>query len=372
MENRGKAFLSTLQKAKQQTPLTQQELALLLSAKGPERGRLYAAARDTCREHFGGKVFAYGFVYFSTYCRNNCLFCSYRRDNRHGLRYRKSLAEVLRTSRDLAESGVHLLDLTLGEDPAYVGTPEGIDALLGMALAIKEQTGLPLMLSPGLLPADSIRKAAGIGVDWYALYQETHNQELFTRLRQGQSYDRRWSAKMQARACGMLVEEGVMAGVGETLMDIAASVKAMSDMGASQVRVMSFVPQQGAPLAPCKQDDLYERELNTIAVMRLVMPNRLIPASLDVAGKAGLRERLEAGANVITSLIAPASGMAGVSNATLDVDNGGRSLPRIADVIEQCGLHIATPEEYQTTIKQLRAECGGIESGNYWGAVAGG
>ena len=47
------------------------------------------------RRHFGDAVFLYGFVYFSTYCRNECTFCLYRRGNAESPRYRKSIDEVV-------------------------------------------------------------------------------------------------------------------------------------------------------------------------------------------------------------------------------------------------------------------------------------
>lgn len=358
MENGSVALEAALQKARRDLPLSREDLLSLLGAQGAQRDLLYAAARRQRDACFGGKVFAYGFVYFSTYCHNNCAFCFYRRENPSGIRYRKPRQEVLDTCRELAASGVHLLDLTMGEDPHYVSTPEGRAAILELVAAIKRENGLPVMLSPGVLPAESIRAALKSGVEWYALYQETHNRSLFDKLRLGQSYDARINAKIEAAKSGLLVEEGILAGVGESLGDIADSILAMREMGAGQVRVMSYVPQEGAPLRPGLAEGLYGRELNTIAAMRLAMPNRLIPASLDVAGKAGLKERLDAGANVITSLISPQSGMAGVSNATLDVDNGCRTLPGIADTVAACGLKIASRAEYESAIKTLRTECG--------------
>ena len=42
---------------------------------------LFAAARRVRDKEFGKKIFTYGFVYFSTYCKNNCTFCYYRFDN---------------------------------------------------------------------------------------------------------------------------------------------------------------------------------------------------------------------------------------------------------------------------------------------------
>ena len=71
-------------------------------------------------------------------------------------------------------------------------------------------------------------------------------------------------------------------------------------------------------------------ELLTIAAMRLAMPDRFIPASLDVDGIAGLERRLQAGANVVTSIVPPTVGLAGVSQAELDIDEGYRTVARRA------------------------------------------
>ena len=100
----------------------------------------------------------------------------------------------------------------------------------------------------------------------------------------------------------------------------------MRDAGWEQVRVMTFVPQAGTPLAgvtPAGDGD----ELLTIAAMRLAMPDRFIPASLDVDGIGGLERRLDAGANVVTSIVPPTVGLAGVSQAELDIDEGHRTGP---------------------------------------------
>jgi methylornithine synthase len=338
-------------------PLEESHLEILLGAEGVQREALYAAARECRLKHFGDRLFGYGFIYFSTYCRNDCTFCFYRRSNGDAPRYRKTKDDVIRTAKALTESGAHLLDLTLGEDPHYVMDDEGYDMLLDIADDMRALNGLPLMISPGVLEGGRIKKAARAGISFYACYQETHNRQLFSALRQGQDYETRWNAKMSAREGGMLVEEGILTGVGETLADIAHSIKTMKEMRAAQVRVMSFVPQRGAPLKRAIEDGLYPRELNTIAVMRVSMPGKFIPASLDVAGKAGLKERLDAGANVITSLIMPESGFAGVSNATLDVDNGSRSLPGILDTIGELGLRMGSGSEFESALGKLREEC---------------
>ncbi len=308
--------------------------------KEPERhaDTIFAEARKIRRDVFGDKVFLYGFLYISTHCRNNCRFCFSRRDNAIP-RYRKAPDEIAEHARELAETGVHLIDVTSGEDA------EISEAHRSRLLhEIRQQTGLPVMASVGIL--DKPQAETQKPVDWYACYQETHNRDLFATLRPGQDFDRRFNSKRLAQQGGLLIEEGILTGIGETSEDIADSIDAMKALDADQVRVMSFVPQNGTPLqhvAPVP----FVRELVIIALLRLVFPDRLIPASLDVAGLAGLKPRLDAGANVITSIVPPGAGLAGVANHTLDIDNGDRTVNAIGPVLRRCQLRSGSLDDYR-------------------------
>ena len=303
---------------------------------------MFSAARELRRQRFGDEVFLYGFVYFSTFCRNHCTFCLYRAGNVAGPRYRKTQDEVVAICRDLAASGVVLLDLTLGEDPLVHDEP-GYRGLLELVQAVRREAGLPVMVSPGLVPHDVLGELRARGADWYALYQETHTPALYERLRVGQPFESRAAARAAARRSGLLVEDGILTGIGDTPADRARSVDAMRDEPWDQVRVMTFVPQAGTPLAHLEpQDDL--AELLTIAVMRLAMPGRLIPASLDVDGLRGLRRRLQAGANVVTSIVPPTVGLAGVSQSELDIDEGHRTVAEVLPELERLGLQAASPQ----------------------------
>ena len=57
----------------------------------------YAAeiARKRSQEIFGNKIYTRGLIEISNYCRNNCLYCGIRRDNRQVRRYRLSREDIL-------------------------------------------------------------------------------------------------------------------------------------------------------------------------------------------------------------------------------------------------------------------------------------
>ncbi len=344
----GHRLEAILDKAQRYETLTEEDIVFILQLRrGDLIDKLFSTARTLRGIHFQDKIFLYGFLYISTYCRNNCTFCFYRTANNRSLRYRKEEFEVVEAAAALAKSGVHLIDLTMGEDPELFNDREhGFDTLIRLVRTIKQVTGLPIMVSPGVVPGYVLESLAQAGVMWYACYQETHNPVLFEKLRPGQSYQARFNAKVTAQTYGFLTEEGILVGVGEAVGDIAASIGAMRDLGADQVRAMNFVPREGTPMENYPPPDPLT-ELLIIAVLRLVFPGRLIPATLDVEGLAGLERRLEAGANVVTSIVPPRQGLAGVAQSFLDIDDARRTVDSVQPVLEKCGLRLATVEEYQ-------------------------
>jgi methylornithine synthase len=327
-------------------------LERLLSTRGAEAQTVFAAAREVRRRRLGDAVFLYGFVYFSTFCVNRCTFCLYRAGNAASPRYRKTTDEAVAICRELGDSGVVLVDLTMGEDPEISGA-SGSSPLLELVGAVREASGLSVMVSPGVVSERVLTALRARGADWYALYQETHTPALYARLRIGQSFAARAEARRRARRAGLLVEDGILTGVGDTVADRARSILAMRDAGCEQVRAMTLVPQAGTPFASvAPPEDL--SELLAIAAMRLAMPDRLIPASLDVQGVRGLARRLDAGADAVTSIVPPDRGLCGVSHAHLDIADGSRTVdgvrPRLADL----GLRVATPDEYRARLAAAR------------------
>jgi len=341
-------------RALREEPLTRGEILYLLGLNRAEDiSRIFEVAQRLRRRYFGDKIFLYGFLYFSTWCRNNCAFCYYRSSNRLCQRYRKTDSQIMETAQEMADSGVHLLDLTMGEDPLYYGGEVGFEPLLHLVREVRRQISLPMMISPGALPDEVLQELFETGVEWYACYQETHNQKLYRQLRLNQDYGSRLRKKYKAAKLGILIEEGILAGVGESMDDVAHSMEEMRKMGAHQVRVMNFIPQEGTPMhdfpPPPKM-----RELLIMSVLRLCFPHRLIPASLDVYGLGGLKEKLEAGANVVTSLIPPRSEMVGVAQSTLGIAEGYRTVEGITPILNELGLARASLSDYVSWIENER------------------
>jgi len=341
-----------IERAKSNAEISRDDTVELLSVyRKDDVTELFSAASSVRDKAFGNKVFIYGFVYFSTYCRNNCAFCFYRRTNDLQPRYRKTEDEILALSASLKDAGINLVDLTMGEDPLMCASDHS--EFLGIVERVRDDIGISIMASPGAVPEGSFGKFKDAGADWFACYQETYNRDLFSKLRLEQDFDNRMNQKIWAKKAGILSEDGIMVGLGETLEDRADSILKMGSLGCEQIRAMTFVPQKGTPMENMKPSDPMD-ELISIAVMRLLFPNRLIPASLDVEGIAGLKSRLDAGANVITSIVPPNEDLAGVAQHELDIENGHRSVEHVMHLLDGMGKKAATCTEYESLLKKLK------------------
>ncbi len=351
MEARNPAISRILDKALREKELTKTEISHLMKTSDiVDLYSIFSVAQRIREKNFGNTVFPYGFIYSSTYCRNYCIFCYYRKPNDKCLRYRKTPEEILEYAGQLEKSGVHLIDLTMGEDP-LIHNEKHYEYLVSLVKRIVDDIGLPVMVSPGVIPRKTLQDLAQVGADWYALYQETHNRELFNRLRVGQSFDARMNSKLQAKREGLLIEEGVLIGVGETYQDLVDSIVAMKEIEAHQVREMGFQPQPNTPMENCSSPPILD-EMKFIAIMRITQPDKLIPASYDIDGIKGLQLRLMAGANVITSLIPPQSGLAGVGQPQLDVECGLRTVENVTPFIKRIGLRFASRKRYIEWIEE--------------------
>jgi methylornithine synthase len=342
----------TIEKGERTGKLSVDEVFELMSIDNAEdREQLFAAARRVRDKEFGKKIFTYGFVYFSTYCKNNCTFCYYRATNKSIDRYRKTKEEIVELSASLKDAGINLSDLTMGEDPQMY--KDGYRNLLDIISAVHDEVGINIMASPGALPHEMFAKVRDAGADWYACYQETYNRELFSSLRLNQSFDDRRNQKLWAMEAGLLAEDGMMIGLGENVRDRAETISEMSSLGCAQVRAMTFVPQVGTPMQDFKPYDSTE-ELKAIAIMRLLNQDKLIPCSLDVEGIAGLKTRINAGANLVTSIVPPSKHLAGVAQHELDIENGNRSVEHVFELLEDMGHYHASSEEYRAFLSSHR------------------
>ena len=85
-----------VQKLETERNLADDELLRLLSCTDPEvLEDLAERARNVRERYYGKDVYIRGLIEFSSYCRNDCLYCGLRRSNKNAQRYRLTLQEIL-------------------------------------------------------------------------------------------------------------------------------------------------------------------------------------------------------------------------------------------------------------------------------------
>lgn len=326
--------------------LSDDDLRFLLSLESEEDlERLYSAARKVRDHYFGNRVFLNCFIYFSTYCKNQCSFCYYNCGNKIK-RYRLTTEEIKETCKTLKGAGFHMVDLTMGEDPYYYEDPNRFVELVQI---VKKELGLPIMISPGLMDNATLLKAREKGANFLALYQETYDTELYRKLRVGQTFDGRVNSRLFAKKQGYCVEDGILTGVGNDIESTILSLRGMSTNDPDMVRVMTFLPQEGTPLEGFR-DKSNLSELKIISVLRLMFPKRLIPASLDLEGIDGMVHRLNAGANIVTSILPPDSQLEGVANYDRNLKERDRDIKSVIQRLETMGMEPARQAEFESVL----------------------
>ncbi|GAB6909281.1 3-methylornithine synthase [Desulfosarcina cetonica] len=354
---RGTALLTAaLDKAAVTAGIPPSAMIRLLDSPTPALlDHLFAAARSQRACHFDNRIFLYGTLYATTHCRQRCSFCYYRKNNTLAKRYRLHPDQVIEQARQLAAVGVHLIDLTGGEDPAcFSDDPRDFDPLIELVGAVSRSTDLPVMVSMGLLPSAVLDRMYAAGACWYACHQETYNRQRFGQLRVSQDFDSRYQSKIVAREIGLRVADGVFCGVGETSPDLLAAFDAMVRLGAEQVCATTFIPQAGTPMHDEPATPLF-RECIAIALLRISFPHLIIPARLDAKGISGLRERLHAGANAVVVPIPPDRMESGDAGGTLVIPTCQRTMAGVVHTLRDCDLEPDTHEGYRDWLQQHRS-----------------
>ena len=80
---------------------------------------LRKAAQAQAQETFGNAVYLRGLIEFSTFCKNDCLYCGIRRSNKNACRYRLTPEEILECCATGYALGLRTFVLQGGEDFGY-------------------------------------------------------------------------------------------------------------------------------------------------------------------------------------------------------------------------------------------------------------
>lgn len=196
---RRREALSLLRSLSPRRRLSLAEAARLIATPDPVVWETAACAARALREEvFGRRVVLFAPLYLSNECRNNCVYCGFRRDNREAVRITLSPADAVAEARFLEKKGFRRLLLVAGEHPRM--TPPAY--LAEVIRAIYRETGMRILhLNAAPMAVDDLRaiKEAGAGV--YQVFQETYHPGTYARVHpSGPKSDYAWRLTCMERA----------------------------------------------------------------------------------------------------------------------------------------------------------------------------
>ena len=256
---------------------------------------LYKKADKVRHDAVGDAVHLRGLIEFSNLCRNNCLYCGLRYDNKSVNRYHMTEEEVIETATKAAHIGFETIVLQSGEDMYYTTRR--------MCHIIKKikKLDVAVTLSIGERSAYDYRAFREAGADRYLMRIETSDRALYHRLNPGMSWQHRYDCLMTIKSLGYELGSGIMVGQpGQSIESIADDLLLLKEIGVDMAGIGPFIPHQATPLAHEKGGSL-ELALRTMAAMRLLMPYINIPATtaMESLHPQGRIMALKAGANVV-------------------------------------------------------------------------
>jgi len=253
---------------------------------------------------YGKKVYLRGLIEVSNHCSKNCNYCGIRAGNPSLDRYRMTEKEILKAVDEGAKRGFSTFVIQGGEDSFFTG-----EKILGLTEKIKKTyPDKALTLSLGVLEEDLIRDLAQAGLDRYLLRHEAAGEELFSSLHPAsQSLALRKKTLFRLKKYGIQTGSGFMVGApGQEDLDLLEDLRFLQELNPEMIGIGPFIAHKESIYKDYPSGDAL-KTIKLLAILRLVFPYSLLPATTSLATKdeASRFRAIEAGANVIMPNLTP-------------------------------------------------------------------
>ena len=302
----GMRYQDTVKKIREKQNIDLKELHTLLSEKASEEDiqYLYAQAREVADEVYGKQVFKRGLIEFTNYCKNDCYYCGIRRSNACAERYRLDKDTILACCEKGYTLGYRTFVLQGGEDGYF--TDERVCEIVSEIR--QNYPDCAITLSIGEKSKESYQKYFDAGADRYLLRHETANAEHYAKLHPAElSLRNRKQCLYDLKDIGYQVGCGFMVGAPyQTIETLYEDLQFIKELEPQMVGIGPFIPQKETPFASEKAGTL-EQTLRLLAIIRLIHPNVLLPATtaLGTIHENGRELGILAGANVVMPNLSP-------------------------------------------------------------------
>ena len=253
---------------------------------------------------YGRRIFARGLIEFTSYCRNDCLYCGLRCSNRKAERYRLSSEEILSSAENGYKAGFRTFVLQGGEDPYF--TDQRLTGIVSELRASFPEAAITL--SVGERSYESYKALKEAGADRYLLRHETADREHYSYLHpSSMSFDNRIRCLYDLKALGYQTGAGMIVGSPHSsARTLSEDMVFLSRLRPEMVGIGPFIPHKDTPFRSEERGSV-ELTLRMLSLVRLMNPHVLLPSTtaLGTADENGHIRGFEAGANVIMPNLTP-------------------------------------------------------------------
>ena len=294
-----------IERLERERDLTNAEFAVLLDqSSGADRDFLFERARAVRDAHYGRKVYIRGLIELTNYCKNDCLYCGIRKSNASCERYRLTKEQILSCCESGYALGFRTFVLQGGEDGWY--TDERMtDIVRAMRQAYPD---CAITLSLGERGRESFKRLYDAGANRYLLRHETADEAHYARLHPvSMTLTHRLQCLRDLKEIGFQTGAGFMVGSPyQTTECIVRDFRFLQELKPQMVGLGPFLPHHATPLKDFPAGST-ERTLLCLSIVRLLLPNVLLPATTALAtiDGDGRIKGMNAGCNVVMPNLSP-------------------------------------------------------------------
>lgn len=294
-----------IERLERERDLTNAEFAVLLDqSSGADRDFLFERARAVRDAHYGRKVYIRGLIELTNYCKNDCLYCGIRKSNVSCERYRLTKEQILSCCESGYALGFRTFVLQGGEDGWY--TDERMtDIVRAMRQAYPD---CAITLSLGERGRESFKRLYDAGANRYLLRHETADEAHYARLHPASmTLAHRLQCLRDLKEIGFQTGAGFMVGSPyQTTECIVRDFRFLQELKPQMVGLGPFIPHHATPLKDFPAGST-ERTLLCLSIVRLLLPNVLLPATTALAtiDGDGRIKGMNAGCNVVMPNLSP-------------------------------------------------------------------
>lgn len=275
-----------------------------LTLHGVEQEAFHARAALAAREEFGSEVFIRAVVEISNFCRQNCVYCGMRRDNKTLRRYRENPRELAELILENRPASITDINIQAGEDPVAAR-----EVALPLIETLSKETNLGISVCLGTLSPSLYQELQQAGASTYIIKFESAVAAHYQKMQAPGTLEQRVETIRHLAGQGWKISSGFIAGLPEQgPAELLANFRLASELPLEGCSVSPFIPGDETPASGATRGDI-DLALNCMAALRLMRPDWVIPAvsALNIAQPgAGYRRGLRTGANLVTINMTPA------------------------------------------------------------------